>query len=113
MTYSSEELVATKLRAMFQRTKGRDLFDLWLALTTLHVEPSKIVDAFPPYRQEIYSAMLAETNLRKKVSRKAFREDLHPLVASWPEAYDIDEAAELIISKVLSLLPSPDDSITK
>lgn len=35
LTFQPEELVATKLRALFQRKKGRDLFDLWLALTVL------------------------------------------------------------------------------
>jgi len=29
-TYQFEELIATKLRALYQRKKGRDLFDLWL-----------------------------------------------------------------------------------
>ncbi len=30
-TYQFEELIATKLRALYQRKKGRDLFDLWVA----------------------------------------------------------------------------------
>lgn len=34
-TFRVEELVATTLRALYQRRKGRDLFDLWLALTQL------------------------------------------------------------------------------
>jgi predicted nucleotidyltransferase component of viral defense system len=32
-TYRLEELLGTKLRALYQRKKGRDLFDLFLALT--------------------------------------------------------------------------------
>lgn len=31
-TFAIEELTATKIRALFQRRKGRDLFDLWLAV---------------------------------------------------------------------------------
>jgi predicted nucleotidyltransferase component of viral defense system len=45
-TFRVEEFVATKLRALYQRRKGRDLFDLWLALNELdliarleHAEP--------------------------------------------------------------------------
>ena len=34
-TFQVEELIATKLRALYQRSKGRDLYDLWLALTEL------------------------------------------------------------------------------
>lgn len=30
LTFDPAELVATKLRALHQRKKGRDLFDLWL-----------------------------------------------------------------------------------
>lgn len=29
LTFCPEELVATKLRALYERNKGRDLFDLW------------------------------------------------------------------------------------
>lgn len=32
-TYRLEELLATKLRALYQRKKGRDLYDLFIALT--------------------------------------------------------------------------------
>ena len=32
-TYKLEELVGTKLRALYQRKKGRDLYDLYIALT--------------------------------------------------------------------------------
>ena len=32
-TYELDELLGTKLRALYQRRKGRDLFDLWLGLT--------------------------------------------------------------------------------
>jgi predicted nucleotidyltransferase component of viral defense system len=35
LTFDPAELVATKLRALYQRKKGRDLFDLWLALTEM------------------------------------------------------------------------------
>ena len=29
ITYEIDELIATKLRALYQRGKGRNLFDLW------------------------------------------------------------------------------------
>ncbi|CAN5474868.1 hypothetical protein BH23ACT9_BH23ACT9_02170 [soil metagenome] len=41
LTFQPEELVATKLRALFQRKKGRDLFDLWVALTVLGLDPAR------------------------------------------------------------------------
>lgn len=33
-TFQKEELVATKIRALYQRSKGRDLYDIWLAQKT-------------------------------------------------------------------------------
>ena len=103
-TFSLPELVTTKLRALFQRSKGRDLFDLWLALTHLGVAPAELVDAFGPYRPDGYTGRRAEQNLREKVADAAFRADLEPLVTDWPDGYDIDTAAELVIRDVFDLL---------
>ncbi|MYH43579.1 MAG: nucleotidyl transferase AbiEii/AbiGii toxin family protein [Acidimicrobiaceae bacterium] len=43
-TYALEELAATKIRALFQRRKGRDLFDLWLAVTA-GASPTRVAEA--------------------------------------------------------------------
>jgi predicted nucleotidyltransferase component of viral defense system len=94
------DLVATKLRALFQRSKGRDLFDLWLAVTQLGVAPRDLVECFAPYRPEGYGRRRAEQNLRAKLASPDFRSDLVPLVTSWPAGYDIDAAAELLIAEV-------------
>jgi len=40
--------------------------------------------------------------LREKLGRRAFREDIRPLVTSWPEGYDIDAAAELVVGDVFA-----------
>jgi predicted nucleotidyltransferase component of viral defense system len=34
-TYTLDELLATKLRALYQRRKGRDLFDLWIGVNNM------------------------------------------------------------------------------
>ncbi len=104
LTFTLDEVVATKIRALFQRSKGRDLFDLWLALTQLGVTPSSIVEAFAPYRPDGYTRRRAEMNLREKVKRSAFREDIRPLVTTWPEGYDIDVATEFVVADVLALI---------
>jgi len=104
LTFTLDEVVATKIRALFQRSKGRDLFDLWLALTQLGTAPSSIVEAFAPYRPDGYTGRRAELNLREKLTRPAFREDIRVLVTAWPEGYDIDAAAESVITDVLALI---------
>lgn len=103
-TFALPELVATKLRALYQRLKGRDLFDLWLAITQLGVDPAEIVAAFAPYRPHGYTPGLAERNLREKLPRSIFRDDLRALVSEWPDGYDIDSAAELVIAELIDRL---------
>jgi predicted nucleotidyltransferase component of viral defense system len=41
-TYELKELLGTKLRARYQRKKGRDLFDLAVGLETTSVNPREI-----------------------------------------------------------------------
>lgn len=100
-TFAVAELVATKIRALFQRSKGRDLFDLWLALTTLGVPAHDVVECFAPYRPDKFASSLAEDNLRAKLTDANFRHDLDQLVGSWPTGYEIDAAAELVINELL------------
>ncbi|MFT4011742.1 MAG: nucleotidyl transferase AbiEii/AbiGii toxin family protein [Nocardioidaceae bacterium] len=101
-TFVPEELIATKIRALHQRKKGRDLFDMWLAVTELGLTGDNIVAAFAPYRPADITAALSETNLREKLNDSGFRNDLAALVTEWPEGYDLDDAAELIVAEVLS-----------
>jgi len=44
-----EELLGTKLRALYQRRKGRDLFDLYKALSTKNVSTEKVVLCYREY----------------------------------------------------------------
>jgi len=104
LTFTPAELVSTKLRALYQRSKGRDLFDLWLALTELHLEPAEILDCFGPYRPVGYTAELAGKNLDAKLQNRTFVTDLELLVASWPEGYNVASAARLVKDELLAHL---------
>ena len=48
-TYQLDELVGTKLRALYQRKKGRDLFDLQKALENLTLNPDNVVKCYREY----------------------------------------------------------------
>jgi predicted nucleotidyltransferase component of viral defense system len=67
-TFTTEELLGTKLRALYQRSKGRDLFDLWLALTQLSLDEQLIVEAFRHYigKDEFTFPQLARNLERKR-----------------------------------------------
>ena len=63
-TYRLEELLATKLRALYQRKKGRDLYDIYLALTR---KPDIDLDAWiHSYRKYM------QVSVKKTPSQKEF-----------------------------------------
>lgn len=103
-TFQPAELVATKIRALYQRSKGRDLFDLWLALDHLQLSPDKILTAFGPYRPDGLTAARAQANLDRKLGDTTFRHDLDPLVGARPAGYDVQVAAERVSTELLSRL---------
>ncbi|MDO5503478.1 MAG: nucleotidyl transferase AbiEii/AbiGii toxin family protein [Actinomycetia bacterium] len=103
-TFQLAELIATKIRALYQRSKGRDLFDLWLALTQAHADPKAIIQAFHPYRPTGLNARLAITNLETKLHDARFTADLEPLVTKAPANYSVERAAHQVIEELLELL---------
>ena len=48
-TYSINELLGTKLRALYQRSKGRDLFDLDYARRNMELNIEEIITSFKKY----------------------------------------------------------------
>ena len=48
-TYQFAELLGTKLRALYQRKKGRDLFDLYVALKQTDVNPDDVIRCYHKY----------------------------------------------------------------
>ena len=76
VTFQPAELLATKLRALYQRSKGRDLFDLALAIERDLATPDDVIRCCLEYlRAEdrtITRRQFAQ-NLRAKIGRAAFR----------------------------------------
>jgi predicted nucleotidyltransferase component of viral defense system len=83
-TYQLEELLGTKLRALYQRKKGRDLFDLWMSLKRESLDIPKIIHTFEHYTQKqniIITREIFEKNLAEKLKSQIFIDDLEPLLA--------------------------------
>lgn len=106
LTFEPAELIATKLRALYQRRKGRDLFDLWLALTQTALDPDDILACFEPYRPDGYTRPAAIENLEEHLTHGGFRDDLLDLIAEGT-GFDIDLGATLVTDE---LLRRPDES---
>jgi predicted nucleotidyltransferase component of viral defense system len=105
-TFELEELMSTKLRALYQRRKGRDLFDLWHVLNDLHPDEQLIVNALAHYMgEEIFSYRELAANLAAKLEHPDFLADLDQLTADSPLHYDVTVAADLIIERLGSRLP--------
>jgi predicted nucleotidyltransferase component of viral defense system len=106
LTYDLDELLGTKLRALYQRKKGRDLFDLGLALQQSDVSPERIVEVFAKYMEadgaKVTRAMF-EQNLAAKREDPIFTADMSPLLAHG-QAWDIDDAFERVWTRLVMLL---------
>lgn len=106
-TYAIEELLGTKLRALYQRKKGRDLYDLWLALTTLDADATKVLDCFERYMDHggtHVSRAEFEANLAAKLGSREFREDIEPLLPTGT-TYDVTEADACVRDHLITKLP--------
>jgi predicted nucleotidyltransferase component of viral defense system len=103
-TFALEELVATKIRALYQRRKGRDLFDMWLAVEEADLSPEAIAAAFDPYRPEGWTRSLALENLAK-LDDTRFTTDLDTLVVVWPERYTIEAGAAVAETVIAAVSP--------
>ncbi|MDD3480346.1 MAG: nucleotidyl transferase AbiEii/AbiGii toxin family protein [Proteiniphilum sp.] len=105
-TYGLDELLATKLRALYQRKKGRDLFDLWYALNNAEVNIDKVIEAFRHYMNEEGNGVSQKefiANMEMKIEDADFVGDMHGLLRSGI-AYDINEAYEFVKKEILEKL---------
>jgi len=106
-TYRLDELMGTKLRALYQRRKGRDLFDLWLCLSRKLIDPQRTVHCFLRYmthESHPISRAQFEQNLHDKQTDAAFMEDIAPLLNASTK-YDPFEAVQLVHDALIARLP--------
>ena len=107
-TYSLNELLATNLRALYQRSKGRDLFDLAVGLTSTSVDPDRVVHAFIEYmkhRNHAVSCTEFESNLGAKLSDRRFTADIGALLADG-FTWDIEAAADAVRTQLIGRMPA-------
>ncbi len=85
LTYAIEELLATKLRALYQRSKGRDLYDLAAALEQFPgMDKPRLLECFERYMEHEghrVSRAEFEANMDAKMRDPEFNGDIEPLLA--------------------------------
>lgn len=106
-TYSLNELLGTKLRALYQRRKGRDLFDLYVALTKSVANAEEIIRCYhryigfsvaqPPTKKQFL------LNMEEKMSDPEFLGDTSMLLR--PEInFNAEDAYKLVKEELLDRL---------
>ena len=106
-SFEVEEMLGTKLRALYQRKKGRDLFDLYYALTNLDTDIESIVKCYqeymsfsvdkPPTRKQFLR------NMEQKIGEPDFQGDIISLLRPGVE-YDPEQAYALIRTRLIEKL---------
>jgi predicted nucleotidyltransferase component of viral defense system len=80
-TYALDELLGTKIRALYQRRKGRDLFGLWYALVNCDCDPGRMVMCFGKYMEHGKGRIRRRdllANLEEKLLDRDLRRTLPP-----------------------------------
>ncbi len=105
-TFTIEELLSTKLRALYQRRKGRDLFDLWYADQKHKLEIKNIIEGFHKYITNdglTISSVELITNVEEKLKDDEFNGDIAGLIR--PEIlYDGNKAWAILKQKIITKL---------
>lgn len=104
-TYNINELLGTKLRALYQRSKGRDLFDLDYARINMDINLDQIIECFkeytsfstgnrPPSKKEFL------INIEEKEQNLEFAGDMEALLRSGI-TYNQDAAFEWLKNELI------------
>ena len=107
-SYALEELMGTKMRALYQRKKGRDLFDLMVMLQNFPgLDRKKIIDCFLHYlsKEDLQvSRAEFERNMHQKLKDKIFLEDIIALLPPNRD-YNHETSYSHVHERLICLLP--------
>lgn len=107
VTYEIDELIATKLRALYQRRKGRDLFDLWYVVSQNLVNLERVIDIFTRYCANDDVAITRDKfikNLELKKDNQDFKLDMDFLLPQYRN-WEYEKAYKFVIDNIISRLP--------
>jgi predicted nucleotidyltransferase component of viral defense system len=99
ISYHLDELLGTKLRALYQRRKGRDLFDLYWAISNQNIDIERLLKCYSEYMNFVVGRAPTTTlflnNLDEKIADREFEQDIKGLLRPGI-GYDQNRAYELI-----------------
>lgn len=108
-TFSIEEIMGTKLRALYQRKKGRDLFDFHCVFNQFPKLSDKgIIECFLKY-MEYGKHKVTRAELEKAIFEKrtdpAFTNDIAPLLPVGTPTFNPQIAFDEVERRLISLVP--------
>ncbi len=108
-TYHLDELLGTKLRALYQRKKGRDLFDLFYAGQHAELNFEKIIFCYREYIKFVVNKVPTKKqfmlNMNNKESSPLFLGDMEGLLGA-DYSYDQNKAFHWLKENILPLYDS-------
>jgi predicted nucleotidyltransferase component of viral defense system len=103
-TFKLEELLGTKTRALYQRRKGRDLYDLYKAFTKAQLDIEAMLHCYRRYMDVSVGHVPSQKefiqNMELKLQDEYFKGDIVGLIRP-DEVYNVQEAYELIKTTLL------------
>lgn len=98
-TYKVEELLGTKIRALYQRRKGRDLYDLYKAFSKGRLDIKKMLHCYRKYMEFSVGKVPSQNefiqNIELKLQNEYFAGDIVGLIRP-DELYNHNDAYELV-----------------
>lgn len=107
LTYQLDELVGTKLRALYQRRKGRDLYDLYKALTTSDINIDRVLACYQKYMEFVvdhiptYKEFII--NMESKMQDDEFLGDTRQLLRP-DEKFDMQIGYDIVRTRLIDKL---------
>jgi predicted nucleotidyltransferase component of viral defense system len=105
--YEVEELLGTKLKALYQRKKGRDLFDLYWALTRLNIDTEKVIHCYNVHMKNAVNKPPTQKqfliNMNEKITDMEFTGDIR-LVLKQGIEFDNEVAWEVVKRELINKL---------
>jgi predicted nucleotidyltransferase component of viral defense system len=90
-TYKIEEMIGTKIRALYQRKKGRDLYDIYKSITGTELNIDEVIKSYHTYIRFVVdkppTAKQFLLNMEEKMNDKEFLDDTVALLRP-EEKYD-------------------------
>ncbi len=103
-TYRIEEMTGTKFRALYQRKKGRDLYDLYKASTLVNLNIDNVITCYNEYMKSVVGNPPTKKqylqNMKLKMINAEFLGDTQSLLRP-DEKYNPDTAWELIKTELI------------